>query len=467
MKDIKHKLSIFIFRRDLRLYDNTGLIRALNESTEVIPLFILTPNQISNNKYKSSNAIQFMIESLYDLNHQIKSVNSKKNLWITFGEEILVIKRICSQYKISAIYVNEDYTPYSIERDKRISDFCKNEGMEFVSETDILLIDNEPVYANNGNTYRVFNLFYNKAKKIPVRIPIKNKNNNFLSADGIYKKMDIHKMDKYLLDNKYYTINNNLAINGGRINAIEILKHVKLDYNKIRDFPAFTTSMTSAHNKFGTVSIREVYYAFVKEKTGNLCKQLYWRDYYYYISINFDKFYAYDHLFKPANHKFLWENNKKHLLLWQSGKTGFPFVDASMRELNVTGYIHNRSRLVVSEFLIKTLLIDWKYGERYFSKTLVDIDRAQNMGNWNWAASFGLDSSPFLRIFNVWSQSKKYDPECKYIKIWLPELYDIIPAHIHRWDKYCHEYPDVEYLKPIVNYESQRKIFIERFKKYF
>jgi len=264
--------------------------------------------------------------------------------------------------------------------------------------------------------------------------------------------------------------NDRLAVHGGRSIGLAIIDHIAKykHYAEDKNFPSVPTTMLSAHNKFGTVSIREVYYAFRKEKTGELCKNLYWRDFYYYVSIYFNQFYKYEHMVKTIrSNSPPWPNNRSFFNAWKKGMTGFPLVDAGMTELNATGFMHNRARLVVSEFLSKDLLIDWKYGEKYFSTKLVDIDRAQNLGNWNWSSSYGLDSTPFLRIFNPWSQSKKYDPECLYIKKWLPELKDVENNHIHQWYKYWDTYRDIGYPQPIVDHNDQRKKFKKFYRNYF
>lgn len=469
---MEYETSIFIFRRDLRLDDNTGLIKAMVSSKKVIPLFICTPTQLSDsNKYKSSNAIQFMIESLYDLNDQIKESNSKCTLWVTYGDEIAILKKIHTKIKYGAIYVNEDYTPYSILRDKSIKKFCKINNIDFNSSTDILLTDTLDTTAKNGNYYHIFTQFYNTSTKIPIRKPESNKETNFMPINSDFSTWKIGKIDKYLINKNFYEINPELAVNGGRFIGSKILsKMAKFkSYAKTHNTPIINTTRLSAHNKFGTVSIREVYFAFKnKAKSVDLCKQLYWRDFYYYIGVHFAKdFYQHKNIRIESKDKIAWDNNKHNLKLWQNGNTGFPIVDAGMVELNISGFLHNRLRLIVSSFLVKDLLIDWKYGEEYFGKKLVDIDRAQNTGNWNWSSSFGLDSTPFLRILNPHTQSKTYDPECDYIKKWLPELADIEPKHLHQWDKYYKLYPKIKYPKPIIEHDAQRKLFIEYYNSNF
>lgn len=467
-----NEISLFIFRRDLRLSDNTGLMRALSESEKVIPLFIFTPTQVSDsNKYKSSNAIQFMVESLYDLDSQISNISNGSSLWTVYGDELAIIKKIYSKIKFDALYLNEDYTPYSIQRDKKIKSYCLSTGIKFVSDTDILLTDTLDLRAKNGNIYKIFTQFYNASLSYDIRQPKRNTKSNFKKLPQIFSSWRIKKVDKYLLDKGFYDFNDKLAVRGGRKNGLKIL--AKLDkfknYSKTRDKMWIPTTMLSAHNKFGTVSIREVYFSFkTKAKSKDLVKQLYWRDFYYYIGVHFkNDFYKHHHIVSESKNKVKWDNNMRFFRKWSQGKTGFPAVDAAINELNITGFMHNRGRLIVASFLTKDLLIDWKYGEEYFSKKLVDIDRAQNMGNWNWSSSFGLDSTPFLRILNPWSQSKKYDPECKYIKKWIPELEDIPSRDIHNWNKSHESHPDISYPAPIVDHDIQRKKFINYYNKNF
>lgn len=467
-----NKISIFIFRRDLRLDDNTGLIKALLESEKVIPLFILTPTQVSgDNKYKSSNAIQFMIESLFDLDQQIKDINKSCKLWVMYGDEIETIKKIHKHINVDTIYLNADYTPYAKTRDNRIKKFCAESGIKLDISTDILLLDTQEIAANNGNRYHIFTQFYNKTKDMPIRKPNYDIGGNFLKLDQKFKNNNIKVMQEFLLTQEFYTINDDIAIKGGRSEGLASLNKLKKFkyYANTRNTMAIDTTKLSAHNKFGTISVREAYYAMIsKAKSVDLAKQLYWRDFYYYVGTYFDTFYTHDHIYKkPKKNSAPWGNDKKMLKAWKTAQTGFPIVDAAMTELNTTGFMHNRGRMIVASFLAKDLLIDWKYGEQYFSQKLVDIDRAQNTGNWNWSASFGMDSTTFLRIFNPWTQSSEYDPDAEYIKKWLPELSDIPAKHLHQWDKFHTEHPEIDYPKPVVDHAVRRKLFQEFYKKYF
>lgn len=464
---------LFIFRRDLRLNDNIGLINALKDHDNVIPLFIFSENQISNkNLLKSSNCIQFMIESLYDLDLQIKKANSKASLWVDYGDEIKIIQKVHNVHKFDSIYFNKDYSPYSLSRDKKIESWCKTKKINFESFHDLLLVGEEVnnIFAKNGNVYYVYNLFYKKALSLGVDKQMKNNHKNYLAKKNDYTKKNIDKFNKEFISKGFYEINNNLAVRGGTKNGNKILLDIKKNkfknYDERKNMLNMKTTMLSAHNKFGTISIRHEYEIFGVDKTGEMRKSLYWRDFYYYLSIHDKDFYKYIHLTKDHTKNYnLWNHNAKFLKLWKEGNTGYPIIDAAMTEMNETGFMHNRARMIVAEFLTKILLIDWKYGEKYFTTKLVDIDRAQNMGNWNWCSSFGLDASPYLRIFNTWTQSKNFDPNCEYIKKWLPELKNIPNNHLHNWFKHYQNYNI--YLEPIVDYSVQREIFIKKYKKSF
>lgn len=443
---MKLKLGLFIFRRDLRLQDNTALIEAFSECDKVLPLFILTPQQTSSkNKFRSDNAIQFMMECLKDLN---KSVS----LTVLYGDEIKVIQKLFKEFKFEAIYFNKDYSPYSLKRDSRIRRFCKSNRIGCSESNDLLLTDTLEIKTQKGTYYKIFTQFYNNASKIKVRKPARLNNMSFLKTPYTLQKLNFE-----------YEINDNIAIKGGRTFGKKILLNISKfkSYDKTRNYPIISTTMLSAHNKFGTVSIREVY-LFIKPVNKTLLKQLYWRDFYYYVTYHFPHLYKYKHI---NNKSIKWPLSRSKLLKWQNALTGFPIVDAAMTELNTTGYMHNRCRMIVAMFLCKDLLIDWKYGEQYFSKKLIDIDRAQNLGNWNWSSSFGLDNSSFLRIFNPWTQSKTFDPKASYIKKWIPTLQDVPEDHIHKWFKYHSEY-QIDYPKPMIDHDVERKRFIKIFNKY-
>lgn len=463
----KYNYSVFIFRRDYRLNDNTGLMEALRDSNHVIPIFIFTPEQLVNNKYKSDNSVQFMINSLEDLDKSLKKKGSR--LFYFYGKPYECIEKIIKKDdSIDAVFVNEDYTPYSIKRDNAIEKTCKKYDVEFISCHDVLLNPVKSILSANG-VYTKFTPYFNKAKKIKVEPVAMNKMNNYVSKSKKIKggfNGDYHK---------FYEYNENMYEDheGGRDIGLKILKNITefKDYNKKRNDLTYATTRLSPYIKFGCVSIREVYHVFKKKLGANndLIKQLYWRDFYYNVGFEHPIIFSKKGNLKGNYDKVKWQHNTEYYNKWKKGEMGFPVVDACMRELNTTGFMHNRGRLIVSSFLIKILLIDWKLGEKYFSNKLVDIDLCVNTGNWGWSSGSGADSQPYFRIFNPWLQSEKHDPDCEYIKKWIPELKDVELKHIHRWYEYCDDerYKHIRYPKPMVNYAHQKEQALKMYKKAF
>ena len=257
-------------------------------------------------------------------------------------------------------------------------------------------------------------------------------------------------------------LNSNLLYIGGRENAKQVLSQIPNNYGKTHDTLSMPTTQLSSFIKFGCISVREVYSAF-NQKSPQLVRQLFWREFYAHI------LYAFPQLNRSLNSKYdniKWDNNRTWFNAWTNGMTGFPVVDACMRQLNTTGYMHNRGRLIVASFLVKTLLIDWRWGEKYFAQNLVDYDVASNSQNWLWIAGGGADSQEYFRIFNPWEQSKKHDHDCVYIKQWVPELQMVDNRHIHNWYRDDFRTSSV-YPKPIVDYVEQKKKVLDAYKKIF
>ena len=453
-------LGLFIFRRDFRLYDNKGLIEALKNNDYVLPIFIMTPVQLTKNKYKSDNCVQFMFESLLDLEEQLAEKGGK--LYYFYGEPDKIIGKLIKETRTTKVYVNMDYTGYSIKRDKKIENICKKNGVEFVSIEDLPL---NPIGSikTGDDIYLKFTPYFNKAKKIKVNEPMRNNYKNYYTKSV---------SNEYKGDFKrFFQINDEIWQHGGRNNALKILGNVDefKNYNKMRNMLNYPTTNLSAYIKFGCVSIREVYWSF-KNKLGmgnDLIKQLYWRDFYMNIIWRYPD--SLDTSLKENYRKIKWENDVKYFNAWKKGETGFPIVDACMRQLNQTGYMHNRGRLIVSNFLIKILLNDWDKGAKYFAERLYDYDPSANSGNWQWGASTGADSQPYFRIFNPWLQSKKFDPNGEFIKKYVPELDDVDAKDLHKWDLVCEKYlkNGVKYFEPIVDYEKQRKDAKKMYAKIF
>jgi len=441
----QYKTTLFIFRRDLRLPDNTGLNQARRLSKQVIPCFIFDPQQIQPHPYQSKPALHFMLQTLENLQQQLNNANGQ--LVLAQGAPETVIYQWIQQYKIEAVFVNRDYTPFSRQRDEKIAKQCQQLGVAFYSVADALLNEPEQCLKFDQTPYKVFTAFYNNAKQYPIALPQPLAAGQFLTVASTLT------LSQFSGDFSYCA-----AQHGGRQYALEQLAKLThcQDYAEKRDFPADnSTSQLSAHLKFGSCSIREAYYQ-VFETLGSehpLIRQFYWRDFFTHLAYHFP--FVFGQSFLPAFADLPWENNPSFFQRWTTGSTGFPIVDAGMRELNATGFMHNRVRMIVASFLVKDLHIDWRWGERYFAQKLMDYDPCLNNGNWQWAASTGCDAQPYFRIFNPWLQQQKFDPAGIYLYRWLPELKGISLKAVHQWDK---KHVPCDYPAPLVNHplQSQR-----------
>lgn len=441
--------SLFVFRRDLRLRDNTGLIRALGGSDKVIPAFIFDPRQTGRHPYRSENALQFMIASLRELDRELRAMGS--HLYLFQGDAENVVAGLIRSEGLGAVHVNRDYTPFSRARDEAIAAACREAGAAFVSTGDALLNEPEAVAKAGGGPYTVFTPFFNAARSIEVRPPRENSLRNFHSrpvgaetGEAVYDRVLKHGNDR-------------LFRLGGRSEALTVLKRIGRfrDYEKTRDLPAVEgTTGLSPHLKFGTVSVRELY-AAVRRTLGPghpVLRQLYWRDFFTHVAVHFERVFG--RPFQAVYEKIAWRDDPRAFKRWQEGRTGFPIVDAGMRQLAATGFMHNRVRMICASFLVKDLHIDWRDGERYFANRLEDYDPCVNNGNWQWVASTGCDAVPYFRIFNPWLQQKRYDPEAAYIKRWVSELGQAEPELIHRLDRVEGRRPG-GYPAPLVDHAAE------------
>ena len=460
--------GIFIFRRDLRIQDNIGLHEMSQICKRIIPIFIFTPEQVTEkNKFRSRNAIQFMIESLDDLAGNL-SIH-KSGLYCFMGENATVIESLLKKTGAKHIGFNRDYTPYAIKRDREIGDLCAKLDVQCHLFDDYYLFPpgtltktgfREGKEQTEGisydDYYRKFTPFYGKVltnvNKMRKSVVLNPKSlSKLASTTGLGL---IHLTDMYI---RYASMNPNVSCRGGRryaLDAIADAKQSQRKYQDTRDQLIVPTSRMSAYIKFGCVSIGEVSEAFKNIK--ELFRQLIWREFYAHILF----------VFPEVLTQYSWSNEnhgnslKKDAAFraWKEGKTGVPIVDACMRELNQTGYMHNRGRLIAASYLAKTMGVDWRLGERYFAQQLVDYDVASNNGNWRWIASAAelkisnnqtvhLDTQPPFRTFSPWLQAKKCDPDAEYIKKWVPELRTVQPKDIHRWEDVSDKYPNVRYVK--------------------
>lgn len=440
----KFQKSLFIFRRDLRLEDNTGLIFALKSSHIVIPAFIFTPEQIEKNPFRSNHCLRFMMESLQDLSEQLKTKGGK--LFLFKGKPEEIVKKCIDTLHIDALVVNRDYTPYSRQRDKKLENLCKKSGIPFHSFDDALLHPPEDTLKKDGKPYTIFTPYFRNASKQKILPPEPNKETNyfrgsipFAKSTSVFPKQNVKN-----------------ALLGGRKEALKILK--SLDSLKNH------ATHLSPYLKFTVCSPREVYAAICHQlsKHHELIRSLYWRD--FFTSIAFFFPHVFKGAFHPKFNKLRWASNKKAYKRWCAGSTGFPIVDAGMREMNETGFMHNRVRMIVASFLVKDLYIDWRLGEKYFAQNLIDYDPAVNNGNWQWVASTGCDAQPYFRIFNPWTQQKKFDPECSYIKKWIPELRDFSPKAIHMWHEETTRAGYTKYPSPMTQHEKAAKKTLQAYR---
>jgi deoxyribodipyrimidine photo-lyase len=453
--------GLFIFRRDLRIIDNNGL-NLLNENCKnIYTLFIFTPEQVgSGNKYKSDNSVQFMIESLQDLSSQISKNGGK--LMTFYGHNEKVVEDCIKSLQIDLVCFNLDISPYAKERDTKIIQLCEHLKTYIMYDYDYYLHQPGTIVNRSGEPYQKFTPYYETCLKKKVDTPKKMRKLNL-------KYSDSHIPNKIELDlalKKFTHINADILVRGGREEAIKVLKiavrtqsHYSVTHN---DLDKHTTEL-SAYIKFGCISVREVY----KELHGktDILRQLIWRDFYANILYSFP--YVLGKSLKEKYDKIKWHHNNNWFHAWCTGHTGFPIVDAGMRQLNITGYMHNRARLIVASFLVKILLIDWREGEKYFASKLTDYDTASNNGNWQWISGGGADSQPYFRIFNPWEQAKKFDPNCEYIKHWIPELKKISNKDILNWDSKWMHFNETKYYGPICDYGKQRDLALKIYKSAF
>lgn len=455
----QYENALFIFRRDFRVVDNKCLNLTNTIANHIHPVFIFTPEQITgSNKYKSNNAVQFMLESIQDLETQIKKMGG--HLICCYGNNETIIKGLIEALNINIVCFNSDYTPYAVERDESIIKMCNKLNVAVQTDHDYYLHPPGSVVNGSGNVYQKFTPFYQNASKRDVDAPTSLRNIKF--ATGTLRNIS-HKISLTQAFNRFIKPNENILLRGGRTNALKQIKQSAKNiskYSQTRDDLSKQTSLLSAYIKFGCISIREVYKIF--RRNHSFIRQLYWRDFYANVLFAFP--HTLTHALKPNYDHIKWHFNSNWFKKWCDGQTGFPIVDAGMRQLNTTGYMHNRARLIVSSFLVKTLLISWQKGAQYFSKNLIDYDPASNQMNWQWVASTGADSQPYFRIFNPMLQAKEHDPDCHYIKTWVPELSELNIKTIHNWDKEWENNRDINYPKPICDYVEQKEKALKMYK---
>ena len=404
---MEENFSVFWFRRDLRLDDNLGLNAALSSGLKVIPIFIFD-TEIINKLEKNDLRIKMIHAALVKLNDAM--LGNRCNVGMYLGNPKAVFESLLKKYKIKSVYTNRDYEPYALERDKSIKSFLEKKNVTYKSFKDQVIFEKDEVVKDDGNPYKVYTPYSRKwIEKLNARgfetCKSETKLNSLASLELPYLTLKEIGFDEKEFDIPLFNIDSK---------TIE-------KYEETRNFPYLnSTSRIGAHLRFGFVSIRKLVEKALKKSNKTYLKELIWREFFMQILWHFP--YTQEKSFKPKYDRIKWLNNDEEFKKWCEGNTGYPLVDAGMRELNQTGFMHNRVRMLVGSFLCKHLLIDWRWGEKYFAKKLLDYEMSSNVGNWQWVAGCGVDASPYFRIFNPKEQIKKFDKDFKYIKKWVPEF---------------------------------------------
>jgi deoxyribodipyrimidine photo-lyase len=447
--------GVYIFHRALRLDDNLGLLRALKEMDEIMPVFIFTPEQITSaNKYRSPWALKFMFDALADLDRSLRARGSR--LWMFYGHQPAVVSALLkADHEIKAVYMNMDYTPYAMARQEALGKVAKSHGAALVVTEDYLLHGVHDVLNSSGHAYSVFASYYEVAAKREIPKPRACRATNFMpSAHRAPNAMSISLSDARSRADMNLPSEGWPATRAHGLKKIAEIKH-HARYAVQRDTLERATTHLSPYLKFGVVSAREVYHRVVAlfGKKHELIRQMHFRDFYTGLSFARPDMLAESHSFKRAFDRVHWRTNDEALRRWMRGMTGVPVVDAGMRELNATGHMHNRARLICGAYLVKHLFIDWRLGERYFATHLVDYDPSVNNASWQFVAGTGTDNSPYFRVINPTLQARKYDPECAYIKRWIPELRDVPAKDIFSWQDTCAQHKATGYPAPYKKYD--------------
>lgn len=401
-------IAVMWFRRDLRLDDNAALYHALSENQYVLPVFIFDEDILTKLTEPADRRLDFIHQALQAMNYQLAKAGS--GLRVFHASPEAAFKQICSEYKVSRVYTNHDYEPYARNRDQKIRLFLAERNIDFKTYKDQCVFEKNEVVKDDLKPYTVFTPYSVKWKKRLTAADYRSFDTAYLNGNYLkYTPEELPTLED--LGFKKTDLTFNIPVVGDDLLAA---------YKQQRDYPAIKgTSRLSMHLRFGTVSIRSlVRRALTQSETW--LNELIWRDFYMMILWHFP--HVETGAFKPAYDRIVWRSDEPAFKKWCEGKTGFPIVDAGMRELNATGFMHNRVRMIVSSFLVKDLLIDWRLGEAYFAQKLNDFDLSANNGGWQWAAGSGCDAAPYFRVFNPTEQQKKFDPEFKYIRKWIPEF---------------------------------------------
>mgnify|MGYP005850725709 CR=1 FL=1 len=427
------KVNIFWFRRDFRLDDNVGLYDALKSNNPVLPIFIYDTD-IINKLPKDDARLTFIFESLQKLNKTLKE-NHKSSIGFYHGKPIEIFKELVNKYNIEKVFTNKDYEPYAIKRDNSIKDLLKENNIDFKTYKDQVIFEESEVVKGDGEPYLVFTPYMKKWKKVFKEFDLQDYPSE--------KHLDNLIKDTNLPD--LHLENMGFEESSIKVPDYHLEKEFLENYDDTRDKPSINgTSRLSPYLRFGLVGYRKIVKKALSVEDKTFLNELIWREFYKVILFHFPE--SAHEAFKKKYDRIEWRNDEKEYEKWTKGQTGYPIVDAGMRQLNETGWMHNRVRMIVGSFLCKHLLIDWRWGEDYFAKKLLDFEMSSNVGGWQWVAGSGVDASPYFRIFNPYSQTDKFDKDKKYIKKWVPE------------------FDTDEYVEPMVNHKEARERCLKTYK---
>ena len=425
-------MVIFWFRRDLRLDDNHALFKALKSGYDVLPIFIFDSN-ITNKLNQNDHRLNYINNVLDGLNKRLSE--NKKKIYIYKGDPIEIISKLIIKLKIKEIYLNKDYEPYAIDRDDKIEKLCVANNVSYNSFKDHVIFEEDQIVKKDGTPYVVYTPYSrkwiekfqsNQLDSYPSELNL----GGFVDSDKIREVNYLMEFEKNIISPKTYNLNKDLIDK----------------YEETRNFPALdSTSRIGVNLRFGTVSTRKIVKTSSERSNNTFLKELIWREFFIQILWHFP--HTTEKSFKDKYERIEWRNDMDDFKLWCDGKTGYPIVDAGMNQLNKTGFMHNRLRMVVGSFLCKHLLIDWRLGEKYFADKLFDYEQASNVGNWQWVAGCGVDAAPYFRIFNPEEQQKKFDKELQFIKKWIPN------------------YDKDNYINKIVDHKFARERCLNTYKK--
>lgn len=402
------KVNVFWFRRDLRLDDNVGFYKALHGKHPVLPVFIFDKD-ILDKLPENDARVTFIFDTLQKMRDELQQHNSSIALY--YGKPAKIFEQITTQFEVQNVVTNHDYEQYATKRDNEIKEQLAKKDIGFYTYKDQVIFEKDEIVKTDGAPYVVYTPYKNKWKETFNETKHLKIYTTSQRMDGLVTHS---KLPNLTLSDMGFTSSNI------KVPDYEVTPSLIHNYEKTRNFPAQNgTSHLGPHLRFGTVSIRKMMKKAITEKNEVFWSELIWREFFMQILWHFPE--TQDEAFRKKYDRIEWRNNEAEFEKWKTGTTGYALVDAGMRELNTTGYMHNRVRMLVASFLCKHLLIDWRWGETYFAEKLLDYEQSSNVGNWQWAAGSGVDAAPYFRIFNPMTQVDKFDKEKKYIKKWIPE----------------------------------------------